>query len=102
VAEELSDERFERKLDPRLVQMLDNAMTGTAAPAEVPVIVQTVDGLKPEDREWVGKIGGTVRDDLYIINSFSATLPLNALRAVSRLPRVLQISYDAQVKLAEG
>jgi hypothetical protein len=59
-----------------------------------PVIVQAVDGLKDEDRKRVEELGGKVKDDLRIINSYSATLPLGKVEELARFPRVIRIWYD--------
>jgi hypothetical protein len=63
----------------------------------VPVIIQTVDGLKPEDRQLLSTLKGIFKDDLYIINAFSANVPARALETLILAPRVVRIYHDAQV-----
>ena len=81
-----------QKLDPSLRSILEQ---GTAQ--QVSVIVQTVDGLKEEDRRTVGSLGGKVKDDLYIINAFSADLSTKAIEMLILSDRVTRIFHDAEV-----
>ena len=82
-----------RKLDPALRAILDQ---GTLE--RVPVIVQTVDGLKDDDRRMVESLGGRVKDDLYIINAYSAELSAKAIEMMILSDRVLKIFHDAEVR----
>ncbi|MGM9993093.1 MAG: hypothetical protein ACI376_09685 [Candidatus Bruticola sp.] len=61
------------------------------------VIVQTKDGLKDEDRRLVSSLGGTVKDDLYIINAFSADLTPKAVEMMILSDRIVRIFSDAEV-----
>ncbi len=81
------DFREEGKLDRYLVEFL-SLLKATR------IIVQTVDGLKDEDRKKVEELGGKVKDDLQIINSYLATLPLGKVEELARFPRVIRIWYD--------
>ncbi len=81
-----------QKLDPSLRSLLDQG----SAP-QVSVIVQTVDGLKEEDRRTVGSLGGRIKDDLYIINAFSAELTPKAIEMLILSDRVTRIFHDAEV-----
>ena len=47
-------------------------------------------------------LGGKVKDDLYIINAFSADLPSGALSSLVLSPRITRIYYDAQVEAIHG
>jgi hypothetical protein len=81
------DFREEGKLDRYLVEFL-SLLKATR------IIVQTVDGLKDEDRKKVEELGGKVKDDLQIINSYLATLSLGKVEELARFPRVIRIWYD--------
>lgn len=81
------------KLDPALQKIVRDQSSG-----DIPVIVQTVDGLKDDDRRVVEALGGKVKDDLYIINAFSAEMTVGAIESLVLSPRVLKIFYDAPVK----
>jgi hypothetical protein len=83
---------MKEKLDPLLQDIV------TANPATIPVIIQTADGLKDPDREMVTKLGGKVKDDLYIINAFSADMPTEAVLKLIRNSRILKVYYDAEVR----
>ena len=86
----------EEKLDPILKENLQKS------PAQVlPVIIQTTDGLKEEDKEILRTLGGKLKDDLYIINAFSAELPAKALASLVLSPRVTRIYYDAEIQAIE-
>ena len=82
----------EQKLDPSL-----RALIRQQTSEKVPVIVQTVDGLKDDDRRVVQALGGRIKDDLYIINAFSADLSTKALEMLILSPRVTRIFHDAAV-----
>lgn len=83
---------MKEKLDPLLQDIV------TANPATIPVIIQTTDGLKDADREQVAKLGGKVKDDLYIINAFSADMPTEAVLKLIENSRILKVYYDAEVR----
>lgn len=82
-----------QKLDPALRQLLEQGEADN-----IPVIVQTVDGLKDDDRRMVEALKGRVKDDLYIINAFSAALSSRAIESLILSPRVVKIYYDAEVR----
>jgi hypothetical protein len=83
---------MEQKLDPLLLDIVNsNSMT-------VPVIIQTEDGLKDVDREKVEKLGGKIKDDLYIINAFSADISTDSIKELIRESRVVRIYFDAEVR----
>ena len=82
-----------QKLDSSLRELLEQQ----ALPDMIPVIIQTVDGLKPEDRQLLSTLRGVFKDDLYIINAFSANIPSRALDMLILAPRVVKIYHDAQV-----
>jgi hypothetical protein len=67
----------------------------------LPVIVQTVDGLKKEDEQTVKSLGGTIKKNLYIVNAFSADLPAKAIPILALNPRVTKIYYDAKIQAAD-
>lgn len=82
-----------QKLDPALREILNE---GTAE--RVSVIVQTVDGLKEADRKMVSGLGGKVKDDLYIINAFSADLSARSIEMLILSDRVVKIFHDAEIR----
>lgn len=82
-----------QKLDPSLREILSQ---GTAE--RLSVIVQTVDGLKDDDRKMVSGLGGRVKDDLYIINAYSAELSAKAIEMMILSERVVKIFHDAEVR----
>ncbi|MFP4496952.1 MAG: hypothetical protein ACLFQV_01975 [Vulcanimicrobiota bacterium] len=82
----------EKKLDPILKDIVNQN------PATVPVIIQTVDGLKDEDRKKVNELGGKIKDDLYIINAFSADMSSDAVLKLIQSPRIVKVYYDAEVR----
>lgn len=93
--EEMIEEKkklIKEKLDPLLTDIVN------ANPAIIPIIIQTIDGLKPQDREIVEKLGGKVKDDLYIINAFSAEMSSDALVELLKSPRIVKVYYDAEVR----
>ncbi|MCR5661206.1 MAG: hypothetical protein K6G50_03630 [bacterium] len=63
----------------------------------LPVIVQTKDGLKDADRKMVEGLHGKVKDDLYIINAFSADLSPKAINMMILSERITRIFLDAEV-----
>lgn len=83
----------EQKLDPSL-----RALIRQQTSEKVPVIVQTVDGLKDDDRRVVQALGGRIKDDLYIINAFSAEMSVEALESLILSPRIVKIYHDAPIK----
>ena len=91
---EITDElkkQIKNKLDPLLQDIVMNSAT-------VPIIIQTTDGLKDEDRQRVTRVGGRVKDDLYIINAFSADIPTEGILQLIGLSRILKVYYDAEVR----
>lgn len=91
---EITDELkilIKQKLDPLLQDIVANSAT-------VPVIIQTTDGLKDDDRNKVSNLGGRVKDDLYIINAFSADMPTEGILRLIGAGRILKVYYDAEVR----
>lgn len=87
------DELIKEKTDPALIEMLEKD------PKEVvPVIIQTTDGLKKEDQKNLETLGGKLKDDLHIIDAFSADIPLSSLKLLALNTRVVRIFHDAQVQ----
>lgn len=84
---------MKEKTDHIIRAKLESGETG-----EIPVIIQTVDGLKKEDRTTVEALGGKVKDDLYIINAFSADIPLTSVKLLVLNQRVKKIFYDQEVR----
>lgn len=81
-------------------QKLDGALRGalsTGGSEPLQVIVQTKDGLKEEDERLVTSLGGRVKDNLYIINAFSADLTPKAIEMMILSDRIVRIFSDAEV-----
>ncbi len=81
------------KVDADIMLKLDG---GGSAPLQV--IIQTPDGLKDSDRSLIRSVGGKVKDDLYIINAYSAEIPPKGLRTLILSPRIVRIFNDGQVR----
>lgn len=90
------DALLREKLDPRLLDMVGRM---DDAPPSISVIVQTVDGLKDDDRQVIQALGGRVKDDLHIIRAFSAEIAVPALTSLALSPRVMRVHLDAQIKM---
>ncbi|MHB2021081.1 MAG: hypothetical protein ACYCW6_29445 [Candidatus Xenobia bacterium] len=84
----------ESKIDPTLLDILQRKPDGL-----IDVIVKTVDGLQPADRQAVEQAGGFLKADLYIVDSFSARMSAVGVEALSDNPRVMMLFYDAPVKM---
>jgi hypothetical protein len=83
---------MEQKLDPILRDIVkSNSMT-------IPVIIQTEDGLKDVDRKRIEELGGKVKDDLYIINAFSADISTDSIRELIKDSRVKKVYFDSEVR----
>lgn len=81
-------------------QKLDGALRGALSAGgnePLQVIVQTKDGLKEEDERLVASLGGRVKDNLYIINAFSADLTPKAIEMMILSDRIVRIFSDAEV-----
>lgn len=87
------DALLREKLDPDLYEKVRDEVGEV-----LKVIIQTRDGLKDEDPKTVERLGGRIKDDLHIINAFSAEIPSGALKTLVLSPRVVKIYYDAEVK----
>ena len=93
------NEMMQSKLSPELVEMIRNQVL----PDPVSVIVQVKgegegqDRLIDEDRQMVETVGGTILDDLWLINGFSCDLPAKALEMVVLSPRVVHIHLNTDV-----
>jgi len=90
--EENIKELMKQKLDPLLMDIVNQN------PATVPIIIQTVDGLKDAYRKKVDELGGKVKDDLYIINAFSADMSTDAVVELIKDSRIVKVYYDAEVR----
>lgn len=64
---------------------------------DLSVIVQTVDGFKKDDESLIKTLKGKIKDNLYIINAYSADLSGKALKKLILSPRVVKIYNDAKV-----
>ncbi len=62
------------------------------------VIIQTPDGLKKADYDLVKSVGGKVKDDLYIINAYSAEIPIDGLKKLILSPRIVKVFNDGKVR----
>jgi len=68
-------------------------------PGPLEVIIQTTDGLKDDDKRLLNTVGGKLKDNLYIINAFSADIPsCAALKKMILSPRIVKVYYDSQVR----
>ncbi len=85
-------ELMKQKLDPILLDIVNQSG------ATVPLIVQTVDGLQDEDKTIMSQLGGKIKDNLSIINAFSAEMSTEAVLKLIEHSRVLKIYYDAEVR----
>lgn len=65
----------------------------------IPVIVQTVDGLKDEDKSAVAALGGRIKRDLHLVEAFSADLPLASIPLLALNQRVKKIYYDVEFRI---
>jgi hypothetical protein len=85
---------FKEKLDRDLYMKVQDD-----DPGPLEVIIQTTDGLKDDDKRLLNTVGGKLKDNLYIINAFSADLPsCSALRKLILSPRIVKVYYDSQVR----
>jgi hypothetical protein len=64
---------------------------------DLSVIVQTLDGLKKDDELLMKTLKGKIKDNLYIINAFSADMSGKSLKKLILSPRVVKIYNDAKV-----
>jgi hypothetical protein len=87
------DALFREKLDPALYQKMKDEVDEVLS-----VIVQTQDGLKDEDKKLMGTLGGKIKDNLYIINAYSAEIPSNVIKSLILSPRIVKIYSDAEVR----
>jgi len=81
------DTKANSKLDRYLAELIDYLRAA-------PVIVQTTDGLTDADAARIQGYGGVIKDNLSIINAYSASLPLARLKDLAAWDRVKQISYN--------
>jgi hypothetical protein len=80
------------KLDSELYRKLQEDTYDDLA-----VIIQTVDGLNEDDRALIKTLKGRIKDNLYIINAFSADISAKSLRKLILSPRVIKVYFDAKV-----
>ncbi len=83
------------KLDPGLARLLAQVPPPQGL---IAVMIRTPDGLKPQDQAAVESVGGRVKADLYIVDSFSADVSATGLRLLLPNPRFLHFYHDAPVK----
>ena len=82
----------EEKIEPRLRTML--ADPGVAD--QIPVIVQTFQGVNPQVMSMLKMFQGTYKEELKIIKGFTADLSPKAIEALILSDLIKAISYDAQ------
>ena len=83
-------------------QKLDGALRSAVAgngTEPLKVIVQTKDGLKDEDHKLVKSLGGKIKDDLFIINAYSAALTPQAICMLILSERVVRVFQDTPVHI---
>jgi len=90
--EKENKELIKQKLDPILQDIVNQN------PATVPLIIQTVDGMKDVDQKLVTDLGGKVKDNLYIINAFSADMSTDAVLGLIQNERIIRVYYDSEVR----
>lgn len=83
----------EEKIEPRLRTML--ADPGVAD--QIPVIVQTFQGVNPQVMSMLKMFQGTYKEELKIIKGFTADLSPKAIEALILSDLIKAISYDAQM-----
>jgi hypothetical protein len=84
---------MKEKLDAALFDKVQEECTDVLS-----IIVQTKDGLKDEDKRVMKTLGGKIKDNLYIIDAFSADIQCGALKSLILSPRVVKVYQDAQVR----
>lgn len=86
-------EKFLEKIDPAILLLIKNEELSLL----IPVIIQTTDGLMPEDYNFIEAGGGKIKDDLKIINAFSADIRIDKVFQTASSERVSYITYDAKL-----
>ena len=76
-----------------------SASPGNGIGGTVKVIVQLAPGSVADPAAVVGTVGGTLVDELPIIDGFSALVPSGAVEALSTAPDVVSVSIDARLHL---
>ena len=89
------DERalYKEKLDYDLTKRMDDL--DNYEPLKV--IIQTEDGLTDADHTLMKSLGGKIKDNLYIINAYSADVNVQGIKKMLLSPRILKIFNDANV-----
>lgn len=95
VGSSVSDASY-AKLDASLEQIL-----GQGGQESVAIIVQET-AVSADVETQVVQLGGTVEQELPIIQGFSARVPVNILPQLASLPAVKHISYDGVVRSSSG
>jgi len=68
-----------------------------SANSAIPVIVQTQRGLQEKHKTRIQQLGGEIKQDLSLIEGFSADLSASAIKDLSKDEDIVGISYDAEV-----
>ncbi len=84
---------FRSKLDPILATKINENNNYEI----LKVIIQTEDGLTDSDHSLIKSLGGKVKDDLYIINAFSADINPQGLKKLILSPRIVRVFEDGKV-----
>lgn len=72
-------------------------LASSHVPAEIPVIVQTFNGITPAVLNMLKMYRGEVKDELKIIKGFTSDLSPNAIEVLILSDEIKAISYDAPV-----
>lgn len=81
------------KVDPEIIQKMQLGNDYEM----IKVIIQTEDGLTDVDTRLVTSLGGKIKDNLYVINAYSADVTPKVIRNLVLSPRVLKIFNDNPV-----
>jgi len=76
------------------------AQTSSAAKPAPLVIVAAEPGRQDAARRLVGRLGGTVRHPLAILEGFSARVPAGSVRRLRRSPAVRVVTLDAPLRVS--
>lgn len=77
-----------KNLDKNIIELLFRLIATS-------VIVRVIDRFNDDDRLFIEKLGGEIKSDLDIINSYGAELPLEMIEELAKSPRVVNIWYDS-------
>jgi len=82
------------KISEDLIEMVSHNEDRT-----LPVIVQFNGGFTNNDEMLIINIGGSIKNRLSIINSYSADLTVKAIKTLSLNPGIKKIYYDGEVRI---